>query len=99
MSSSDPPLPDPSEDPSVPSSRVPQPAAPSARSSRNPKNPKAKVSSGLANRRHPLLIAMGDAALVVRKALLSDPIKLFLGVVSVGLAIAFFVLLGSIGPS
>ncbi|HEV7938365.1 MAG TPA: ATP-dependent zinc metalloprotease FtsH [Solirubrobacteraceae bacterium] len=57
------------------------------------------MSSGLANRRHPLLIAVGDATLVVRKALLSDPIKLFLGVVSVGLAIIFFVLLGSIGPS
>jgi cell division protease FtsH len=61
--------------------------------------PNAKVSSGLANRRNPLLIAAADAALVVRKALLSDPIKLFLGVVSVGLAITFFVLLGSIGPS
>src|SRR5580704_10100882 len=91
--STDPPLPDPSEEPPAPrSSAPPTPARSGTRA-------KGAVSSGLANRRNPLLVAAGDAALIARRVLLGDPIKLFLGVVSAALAIAFFVLLGSIGPS
>jgi cell division protease FtsH len=60
---------------------------------------KAAVRSGLAHRRNPVLATLGDFVSGSRRVLLRDPLALFLFLVSVGLAVAFFVLLGAIGPS
>ncbi len=60
---------------------------------------KAAVRSGLAHRRNPVLVALGDFAAGVRRAALRDPLSLFLLLASIGLAIAFATLLGSIKPS
>ncbi len=57
------------------------------------------VRSGLAHKRNPVLATAGDVALGVRRLVFRDKLALFLTVASVALAITFFVLLGSIGPS
>jgi cell division protease FtsH len=57
------------------------------------------VRSGLARRRNPVLVALGDFAEGARRAALRDPLALFLALASLGLAIAFAVLLGDIKPS
>jgi cell division protease FtsH len=59
----------------------------------------ASVRSGLAHRRNPVLATLGEVAAGMRRMLFKDPLTLFLGCASVALAITFFVLLGSIGPS
>jgi cell division protease FtsH len=56
------------------------------------------VRSGLAHRRSPVLVALGDFASGTRRVLLRDPLSLFLLLASIGLAIAFATLLGGIGP-
>ena len=59
----------------------------------------ARVQSGLANRRNPLLVALGDISQEVRKLLFKDKLTTFLALASIVIAVAFAVLLGSIGPS
>ncbi|HTA33771.1 MAG TPA: cell division protein FtsH, partial [Solirubrobacteraceae bacterium] len=61
--------------------------------------PRAAVRSGLAHRRNPVLATLGDFFSGARRVLLRDPISLFLLLASIGLAVAFFVLLGAIQPS
>ena len=61
--------------------------------------PRPQVRSGLAHKRNPVLATAGDIALGVRKLVFRDKLALFLAVASIALAITFFVLLGSIGPS
>ncbi len=57
------------------------------------------VRSGLAHRRNPVFVALGDFAQGARRIALRDPLALFLALASIGLAIAFAVLLGDIKPS
>jgi cell division protease FtsH len=57
------------------------------------------VRSGLAHRRNPALVTVGEVALAARRLLFRDKLALFLVLASVGLAVTFFLLLGSIGPS
>jgi cell division protease FtsH len=59
----------------------------------------ASVRSGLARRRNPVLVTLGDFAQSTRRFLLRDPLSLFLLLASIGLAIAFAALLGDIKPS
>ncbi len=60
---------------------------------------KPAVRSGLAHRRNPALAALGEFAQNARRIALRDPLALFLLLASIGLAIAFAVLLGDIKPS
>jgi len=57
------------------------------------------VRSGLAQRRNPVLVGLEAFAQGVARVLLRDPLTTFLALASIGLAIAFALLLGSIGPS
>ena len=59
---------------------------------------KAAVRSGLAHRRNPALVTLGEIGSRTRSVLVRDPLSLFLFIASIGLAIAFFALLGSIKP-
>jgi cell division protease FtsH len=59
---------------------------------------RATVRSGLAQRRNPVLVLLGDVASTSRRILLRDPLSLFLLLASIGLALAFALLLGSIKP-
>ncbi len=59
----------------------------------------AAVRSGLAHRRNPALVALGDFASGARRMILKDPLSVFLLLASIGLAIAFATLLGDIKPS
>jgi cell division protease FtsH len=59
---------------------------------------KASVRSGLAKRRNPALVLLGDFAGNARRIAFRDPLSLFLLIASIGLAITFFVLLGDIKP-
>ncbi len=59
----------------------------------------AKVRSGLAHKRNPALVFLGDVAQGTRRMLLRDPLNTFLLVASIGLALTFALLLGSIKPS
>jgi cell division protease FtsH len=65
----------------------------------NGRVPSAAVRSGLARRRNPALALLGDFAGNARRMLLRDPLALFLLVASIGLALTFALLLGSIKPS
>jgi cell division protease FtsH len=58
-----------------------------------------QVRSGLARKRNPVLATAGDVAVGVRRLVFRDKLALFLTVASIALAVTFFVLLGSIGPS
>jgi hypothetical protein len=57
------------------------------------------VRSGLAQRRNPALVALGEFAQGVRRVALRDPVATFLLLASIGLAVTFGLLLGSIKPS
>ncbi len=57
------------------------------------------VRSGLAHRRNPVLVTLGELAQGTRRAILRDPLALFLGIASLILAIAFATLLGDIKPA
>jgi cell division protease FtsH len=59
----------------------------------------ARVRSGLAHRRNPALVLLGDIAQGARRIALRDPISLFLLLASVVLAIVFATLLGDIKPA
>ena len=82
---------------------APEPATASAPASSNGAGdgrvPKAAVRSGLARRRNPVLATLGEFASATRRVLFRDPLSLFLLMASIGLAIAFAVLLGDIKPS
>ena len=60
---------------------------------------KASVRSGLAHRRNPVLVTLGDFASGTRRLLLRDPLSLFLLIASIALAITFATLLGAIKPA
>jgi cell division protease FtsH len=59
----------------------------------------ASVRSGLAHRRNPVLATVGEIASSARRIAFRDPLALFLLLASIGLAIAFATLLGSIQPA
>ncbi|HMD56040.1 MAG TPA: ATP-dependent zinc metalloprotease FtsH [Solirubrobacteraceae bacterium] len=61
--------------------------------------PKATVRSGLAHRRNPVLVRLGEFASGLRRIVLRDPLALFLLLASIGLGIAFALLLGAIKPA
>jgi cell division protease FtsH len=65
----------------------------------NGHKPAGQVRSGLAHRRNPLLVALEAFLQGLARMLLKDPLTSFLALASIGLAIAFALLLGSIGPS
>jgi cell division protease FtsH len=82
----------------------PDPAGPPPSNGRAPERarPSAarpRVRSGLAQKRNPALATAGALAIGVRRFFFRDKLALFLALASVALAITFFVLLGSIGPS
>jgi cell division protease FtsH len=58
-----------------------------------------QVRSGLAHKRNPALVALGDFGSGARRVIFRDKIALFLVVASAGLLITFFSLLGAIGPN
>jgi cell division protease FtsH len=60
---------------------------------------KPAIRSGLAHRRNPVLVRLGDFASGARRVVFRDPLSLFLLLASIGLAVAFATLLGSIQPS
>ena len=57
------------------------------------------MRSGLAQKRNPALATAGAFAIGVRKFVFRDKLALFLVLASAAVAITFFILLGSIGPS
>ncbi len=59
----------------------------------------AALRSGLAHRRSPVLVAVGNFTGATKRIVLRDPLSLFLLVASIALAIAFASLLGAIKPS
>ncbi len=59
---------------------------------------RAAVRSGLAHRRNPVLVKVGEFAAAVRRRALKDPLATFLLLASIGLAVAFATLLGQIKP-
>jgi cell division protease FtsH len=64
-----------------------------------PAAPRPPVRSGLAQKRNPALATAGALAIGVRRFFFRDKLALFLALASAAVAITFFVLLGSIGPS
>jgi cell division protease FtsH len=84
--------------PGDPLPAIPPPAAPSSRNGVAGVGP-AALRSGLAQRRNPVLVALGNAASATRRILLRDPLSLFLLLASLALAITFATLLGAIKPS
>ena len=60
---------------------------------------KPTVKSGLARRRNPVLVAVGEFGSTARRVAFRDPLSLFLLIASIALAITFATLLGSIQPS
>ncbi len=80
----------------LPEQRDPSP--PPAANGAAPAN-KPAVRSGLAQRRNPVLVTLGELAQGTRRAILRDPLALFLGIASLILAIAFATLLGDIKPA
>ena len=61
--------------------------------------PQKQVTSGLAQRRNPVLVAVGEFLSNLKRIALKDPLSLFLLLASIGLAITFAVLLGDIKPA
>jgi len=81
---------------------LPLPVPPSSTNGAGGGSPAAgrpPVRSGLAHRRNPVLVTLGDFAQGARRVALRDPLALFLLLASIGLAIAFATLLGDIKPS
>jgi cell division protease FtsH len=60
---------------------------------------RGQVRSGLAHKRNPALVALGEVATGARRVIFRDKIALFLMIASAGLLITFFSLLGAIGPN
>jgi cell division protease FtsH len=59
----------------------------------------SQVRSGLARKRNPAFAVLGEIAATTRKIVFGDLMALGLALASIALAITFFALLGSIGPS
>ena len=78
---------------------APPPAASNGRANGRPADGRAAVRSGLAKRRSPVLATLGAGLQSARRIAFRDPIALFLLLASIGLAITFATLLGSIAPS
>ena len=57
------------------------------------------MRSGLAERRNPVLVRLGVLLTACAASLFRDPLALFLLLASIGLAVTFALLLGSIKPS
>ena len=57
------------------------------------------VRSGLAHRRSPVLVTLGNVASSTQRFLFKDTLALFLMIASIGLAVAFALLLSSVQPS
>ena len=74
-------------------------AAPNGNGSKGPAARRQAVRSGLAERRNPVLVWVGGFLASVRRIAFRDPLATFLVLVSIGLAITFFTLLGEIKPS
>ena len=72
----------------------PSRARPAGRAAARP-----QVRSGLAQKRNPALATAGAFALGLRRFVFRDKLALFLVLASAALAVTFFILLGSIGPS
>jgi len=85
-----------SSDPGLP---LPPLSNDSAPERARPAVPRPQVRSGLAQKRNPALATAGAFAIGVRKFVFRDKLALFLVLASAAVAIAFFILLGSIGPS
>ena len=66
---------------------------------RSVRNGSPTVRSGLAHRRNPAFVFLGDAAKGTRRVILRDPLATFLLLASIGLAVTFATLLGDIKPS
>ncbi|HME03456.1 MAG TPA: cell division protein FtsH, partial [Solirubrobacteraceae bacterium] len=60
---------------------------------------KATVRSGLAKRRNPVVVRVREFGSGVLRVALRDPLALFLLLASIGLALAFALLLGAIKPA
>jgi cell division protease FtsH len=60
---------------------------------------RTQVRSGLAHKRNPALVVLGELALGARRIIFRDKIALFLVIASAALLMTFFSLLGAIGPS
>jgi cell division protease FtsH len=60
---------------------------------------KPQVRSGLAQRRNPALVLLEEILARARRLIFGDKLALGLALASIALAVTFFVLLGSIGPS
>ncbi len=78
---------------------APSPAAGNGRANGRPADGRAAVRSGLAKRRSPVLATLSAGLQSARRIAFRDPIALFLLLASIGLAIVFATLLGSIAPS
>ena len=85
--------------PSPPASGARPRAGAGANGRRNGAGPGGQVRSGLAHRRNPALVALGDFAQGTRKMLFRDLLTTSLALASIALALAFALLLSSIGPS
>jgi cell division protease FtsH len=81
----------PDPEPALGNGRGPERARPAA--------PRPQVRSGLAQKRNPALATAGAIAIGLRRFIFRDKLALFLALASIALAITFFSLLGSIGPS
>jgi cell division protease FtsH len=90
---------DPVPDPEHAGPPVPPPSNGSGPERSRPTAPRPQVRSGLAQKRNPALATAGAFALGVRRFFFRDKLALFLALASVALAVTFFILLGSIGPS
>jgi cell division protease FtsH len=75
------------------------PSLPPAANGAAPATNRPTVRSGLAQRRNPALVVLGDLAQGARRIALRDPLALFLALASIVLAIAFATLLGAIKPA
>ncbi|HEY4823946.1 MAG TPA: ATP-dependent zinc metalloprotease FtsH, partial [Solirubrobacteraceae bacterium] len=74
------------------------PSGNGASSNGTSKTGRAAVRSGLAHRRNPVLVKLGEFIQAARRIALRDPLALFLLIASIALAVAFATLLGQIKP-
>ncbi len=90
---------DPQPDPGLPMPPLSNGSGPERPERPRPATSHPRVRSGLAQKRNPALATAGALAIGVRRFFFRDKLALFLALASVALAITFFILLGSIGPS
>jgi cell division protease FtsH len=75
-----------------------KPTTPPKGAGRSAAGAQLKVRSGLAHRRNPVLVTLGDLASGAARVVFRDLLTLFLALASIGLAVAFALLLSSIQP-